>query len=819
MFCGSFDVDRRYHVDEAIGGGSVTLVFGARHLVLGRSVVLKVLRAELAEDDDQARRFLEAARAASHLQHENIVSISDLGHDAEIGMTYLVMERMAGVTLDRALETPLALDRALRILLQISRALGAAHTAGVVHGALGPRSIFLGQTSGRDDQVKIADFGLSTAALQPGERDHRVDLYGFGLTAYEVLAGRPPHRATPPEARKGEAEPPKALAPRPELPKELDELITRCLAFDPADRPASAAEIEAVLTRLIEGGTPAQQPQGSMVGQMIGTHKVVRLIGTGGIGTVYQAEHPVIGTQVAIKVLRPEIAVEPTMVERFVLEARASSMVGSPHIPRFVDFGYLPNGQPYAMMEYLSGETLATRLARDGQLSLGEVVAIVTQAASAMTLAHARGIIHRDLKPDNLFLSRDDAGGLLVKVLDFGIAKLVSADVATKTQTGLVFGTLVYCAPEQALGASVGPAADVYALGATTFEMLTGQPPFKAAPSCLAEKTTKSAPNVHKLRPDLPEAVARDLAAMLSRNAAARPSMQQLLALLEGWTRAEPSAAEPPAQTEGDAPAEASAAVTTTAATATASDSIDELPPMSEDDDAFDEPVQRPSQMRWIMIVGGVAVGVLLLVLFFTIGGDIDHPKKADDKAQIDKPRGDKAAADKKATVDKATADKATADKATADKAAADKAAADKASADRVSADKAAADKLAAERDAVDKAAGQIAAEHAAVDKANKAAADKAAADKAAADKAVADKAANKAAADKAAADKAAADKAAVEQARVLANKLGDPAAATKTVDKTDKKSSSSDAKRTSSKKTKPTAQPSDGVIVDPFKD
>jgi serine/threonine protein kinase len=572
---GAFEVDGRYQVDESLGGGAMALVFTAKHLKLGKPVALKIMRAELAEDPAQAERFLRHARLGSQLSHENILAITDFGHDEDQKLIYLVMERLSGTTLDKVIKPRMPIERALRIMLQISRAMIAAHGAGVVHGDIKPRNIFLINSSGRDDQVKLCDFGLANspdghkvvsntgtiigtpAYLAPEQvrgdagQDFRVDLYGFGCTAFELLTGRLAHHASSPGgmlASKLAASvlvSPAELVPEADIPAELDELVIRCLSSNPADRPSGFVEIEALIDGLINN-TRAPSAPSTLIGQMIGSHRVTRLLGSGGIGSVYQAEHPLIGTQVAIKVLRAEIANDPQMIERFVLEARSSSTIGSPHIPRFIDFGHLRGGQPYAVMEYLDGETLGNRLRRVGLMSLDEAIEVAGQVASAMELAHARGIVHRDLKPDNIFLAKE-GGREVVKVLDFGIAKLVNTGSAAKTQAGLVLGTAYYCAPEQALGLEVSPVADVYALGVTAYEMLTGQPPFQGQVSAiLGAKTTQEAPLIRQLRPDLPAVVERGMAQLLAREPEARTAtMTDLLEELAAWKKSVPQPALP----------------------------------------------------------------------------------------------------------------------------------------------------------------------------------------------------------------------------------------------------------------------------------
>ena len=312
--------------------------------------------------------------------------------------------------------------------------------------------------------------------------------------------------------------------------------------------------------------------------EMIGSYRVIALLGTGGTGQVYLGQHPVIGSKVAIKVLFPEIASSAETVERFIQEARASSQIASPHIPRYFDFGTTPRGLPYATMEYFDGETLGDRIARSGTLSVGETAQILEQVASALLMAHEAGLIHRDLKPDNIFLVKSDAKAgrttprraasigpagpveaFQVKVLDFGIAKMVGTPSANRTLSGYFLGTPFYCAPEQTFGGEVDARSDVYSLGATAFEMLTGTPPFVGeVPEVLAAKATRDAPGMADLRA-VPSAVADTIATMLVRERTERaPSMAWVLEQLASWAD-EPEAAPaahraPTAQTERGAP-------------------------------------------------------------------------------------------------------------------------------------------------------------------------------------------------------------------------------------------------------------------------
>jgi serine/threonine protein kinase len=218
-------------------------------------------------------------------------------------------------------------------------------------------------------------------------------------------------------------------------------------------------------------------------GPRIGSYVVRGILGQGGMGTVYLAEHTVIGKKVAIKVLKRDLAGHDTLVARFINEARANAVVGHPGIVDVFDVGTLPSGVPYLVMEYLQGESLAQRIAKVGQLPIKQAANIAWETASAVGAAHAKGIVHRDLKPENLFLARDPSAPEVekVKVLDFGIAKLHANPTKISTQTGAVMGTPVYMSPEQCRGArdEVDHRTDIYSLGIILYEMLVGKPPFQ----------------------------------------------------------------------------------------------------------------------------------------------------------------------------------------------------------------------------------------------------------------------------------------------------------------------------------------------------
>ena len=219
-----------------------------------------------------------------------------------------------------------------------------------------------------------------------------------------------------------------------------------------------------------------------VVGTHIGAYRVLQQIGEGGMGTVWLAEHTMLGRRAAIKLLHPMFTARPDIVTRFFNEARAATAISDPGIVQIFDFGHHVDGTAYIAMEMLEGEPLDQRLRRLGRLAVPDALRIIRQVASTLGVAHARGIVHRDLKPENIFLVHDPEvfGGERAKILDFGIAKL-TGDPSTMTNTSAVMGTPAYMSPEQCRGAGhVDQRSDVYALGCMILALLTGAPPFVA---------------------------------------------------------------------------------------------------------------------------------------------------------------------------------------------------------------------------------------------------------------------------------------------------------------------------------------------------
>ncbi|HEU5060719.1 MAG TPA: serine/threonine-protein kinase, partial [Kofleriaceae bacterium] len=219
-------------------------------------------------------------------------------------------------------------------------------------------------------------------------------------------------------------------------------------------------------------------------GLVIGDYEVTRHIDSGGMADVYEGVHPLIGKAVAIKVLSRTLSSDPAMVDRFVQEARAVNQIRHHNIVDIFALGRLRDGRVYCVMEFLNGESLQKRLRRAPGMTYEEALSVLSQMCDGLEAAHKVKIVHRDLKPENVFLI-ETARGPLVKLLDFGIAKLIGAEKTGRPQTraGMLIGTPEYMAPEQCMGQEVDTRTDVYALGIIMFEMFTGRLPFDAKSS------------------------------------------------------------------------------------------------------------------------------------------------------------------------------------------------------------------------------------------------------------------------------------------------------------------------------------------------
>ena len=261
-----------------------------------------------------------------------------------------------------------------------------------------------------------------------------------------------------------------------------------------------------------------------LAGQRIADrYDVVRLLGEGGMGQVYEARHVELDKQVAIKFLFLELAEDEELLARFRREARITAALRHANIVEVMDFGVTGEGLPWLVMEYLTGESLQEILEREGRLSIPAAKQIMVQILSGLSEAHSQGIVHRDLKPDNVYLDEVKGQGTVVKLLDFGISKIAGHDEKENlqlTKTGVVMGTPNYMSPEQVMGrVEVDARADLYACGTILFEMLTGRRPFEGEThnEVVVRIMGDPIPDVTELRPDVPPALVDIVLKALSR--------------------------------------------------------------------------------------------------------------------------------------------------------------------------------------------------------------------------------------------------------------------------------------------------------------
>lgn len=277
-----------------------------------------------------------------------------------------------------------------------------------------------------------------------------------------------------------------------------------------------------------------------LIGTQISHYQVQRLLGQGGMGEVYEAVDSSLGRRVAIKVLLPRFAADPEIIGRFFNEARSVNLISHPGLVQAYEFGQLPTGGAFMVMEYIDGKSLRDRLIETPRLGEMQALQIVLQLASALAATHAKDIVHRDLKPANVMILKDPTmpTGERVKLLDFGIAKLGAQSGAgeqPRTRTGLAIGTPTYMSPEQCRGSkSLDSKADVYSLGVMLYQLLAGRLPFEGESEgeVLGKHMYEEPPPLLKVAPEVSRPVAALTHRMLRKRPEERPSAQELVEVL-----------------------------------------------------------------------------------------------------------------------------------------------------------------------------------------------------------------------------------------------------------------------------------------------
>lgn len=529
-----------YRVLEKIGQGGMGEVYKAEDRKLGRQVALKLLPPDAAEDETAKRRLLQEARAASALNHPNIVTVYSI-EEAE-GYAFIVMEYVEGETLksiiDRgALET----SRLIHLGSQVAEALGAAHSAGLIHRDIKPSNILVTSAG----QAKILDFGLakltqisdqSLSGKQTMSRltktgmvlgtivymspeqtrgevlDARTDIFSLGCVLYEAATGKVPFSGPSILSVLHEiatADPPPPSTISTNVPQGIDSIIKRCLAKDRNARYSSAAE----LGNALRGLTFANR------------YQILRELGRGGMGVVHLAHDPLLERDVAIKVISPDL-LSADAVERFKREARVVAKMDHPAIVHIHDIGE-HEGSLFFIMPFVHGTSLRTFL-NEQSLSLGDVLDIGIQVAEGLEYSHLQGVVHRDIKPENIMVARQDSG-VRVRVTDFGLATASTENRLTRT--GSVVGTMCYLSPEQLSTKIVDPRTDVYSLGVVLYECLTGKPPFSGEVQSVLYRIAHESPDPPRmLGAEIQEELENIIMRCLEKDPAKRPQSAKELA-------------------------------------------------------------------------------------------------------------------------------------------------------------------------------------------------------------------------------------------------------------------------------------------------
>jgi eukaryotic-like serine/threonine-protein kinase len=273
-------------------------------------------------------------------------------------------------------------------------------------------------------------------------------------------------------------------------------------------------------------------------GQFAGEYKMLRRVGAGGFGAVYEAEHPILKRKAAVKVLHASRTLDESAVRRFISEAQTATQLRHRHIVDIFSFGKLPSGQHFYVMDLLDGVALDRYLAERRELAPEIALPILRSVAEALDALHARGVVHRDVKPPNIFLAWESSGEVIPKLLDFGLVKLLS-DAQVHTASGVPMGTPYYMSPEQCRGEKIDARADVYSLGVICHELLSGRPPFTAdtPAAVLVAHLVQPPPRLSEVT-TLPPSLDEPILHMLAKDAAARtPSAGAAVAELERAAR------------------------------------------------------------------------------------------------------------------------------------------------------------------------------------------------------------------------------------------------------------------------------------------
>jgi len=574
-------------LEKLSDGAAADLYLAQRHSTR-EQVVLEVLRPEHVQDAEVRERFMAEIALRKSWNHPHLARRLQTG-ESHNGRVYVVSEPLSGHTLRKVIgpDKPLSPQDFIRLMLPLCEAVSFLHDHHTAHGNLSPDSVFLPGglaafhpklldsglsllrvwSPGIADRILVRPEYLAPERIQGQRFNARSDIYSLGILMFEMLTGTPPFTdadiRTTRRRHLNDSAPP--------LPRELESftpVLERCIAKDPSQRFESALALKDALGKLWKAAyasrTPAKATRAHAAeGKVMGSYELLRCIGEGAMGAVYEGRHIRLDRKVALKVLKPELSVNESFVDRFFQEAKAATRIRHEHIVEIQDYLDAPTddgGPRYAcVMELLEGQSLGQAL-RTAPLSLERILKIALQTTSALQAAHTSGVIHRDIKPDNIFLARKNGDVDFVKILDFGIAKIALDTDTGLTRNGEILGTPEYMAPEQLAGKTADVRSDIYSFASVLYRMLAGKPPFKgrtlgeqlsllvnAPPKPLEDKTASG----DALPADLRKLVLR----CLDKNPDRRPqSMGELASLLQPFARLGQTgiAVAPPAPSWGE---------------------------------------------------------------------------------------------------------------------------------------------------------------------------------------------------------------------------------------------------------------------------